>query len=173
MAIVAVLALWTCDSLDNIDVEVAAQAQIARGSVLDQLAGQLAFIGFDGFDVSQSQEFKNSGYSKDQIDSVHIQRFTLSIREPAGSNFDFLSSIRFYAEADGLPRVLVAEMPAVPRGVGRLDLTVEGEVELMPYVVAPSMTLTTEATGTRPAQDTTIDATTSFDVDINVTGACE
>lgn len=168
----SVLLLGTCSSLDNLEVPVTAESRIPRRSVLDELIGNLAFTGFDGFDLSQSQQFENQGYSKDQVDSVHMLELNLRIVEPANASFDFLDSIRFYAEAEGLPRVLVAELAVVPDGVTELQLDVETSVELQPYVVAPSMTLTTEATGVRPAEETTVEAEAIFDVDVNVTGAC-
>ncbi|HWN70843.1 MAG TPA: hypothetical protein VNM90_24545 [Haliangium sp.] len=168
----AALALGTCSSLDNIEVPVTANATIPRRSVLDELLGNLSFAGFEGFDISQSQQFENQGYSKDQVDSVHMLEMTLTIRSPAGANFDFLDSIRFYAEADGLDRVLVAELDPVPQGASTLVLDVDSSVELQPYVIAPEMTLTTEATGVRPAEETMVEAEAIFDVDVNVTGAC-
>lgn len=168
----AVLLLGTCSSLDNVEVPVTAESRIPRRSVLDELVGNLAFTGFDGFDLSQSQQFENQGYSKDQVDSVHMLELNLRIVEPANANFDFLDSIQFYAEAEGLPRVLVAELAVVPDGVTQLALDVEASVELQPYVIAPSMTLTTEATGVRPVEETTVEAEAIFDVDVNVTGAC-
>jgi hypothetical protein len=168
----AALALGTCSSLDNVEVPVTGDATIPRRSVLDELVGNLSFAGFDGFDISQSQQFENQGYSKDQVDSVRMLEMTLTIRSPAGSNFDFLDAIRFYAEADGLPRVLVAELTPVPDGASALSLVVDSSVELQPYVIAPAMTLTTEADGVRPAEETMIEAEAIFDIDVNVTGAC-
>lgn len=171
VAIVA-LVLGTCSSLDNVEVPVTAEATIPRRSVLDELLGNLAFAGFEGFDISESQQFENQGYSKDQVDSVRMIEMTLVIRAPDGANFDFLDAIRFYAEAPGLPRVLVAELEPVPDGATELRLDVDSSVELQPYVVAPSMTLTTEADGLRPEEETTVEAEAIFDVDVNVTGAC-
>jgi hypothetical protein len=168
----AALALGTCSSLDNIEVPVTGNATIPRRSVIDELLGNLSFAGFDGFDISQSQQFENQGYSKDQVDSVRMLELTLTIRSPAGAKFDFMDSIRFYAEADGLPRVLVAELDVVPDGASTLALDVDSSVELQPYVVAPAMTLTTEADGVRPAEETMVEAEAIFDVDVNVTGAC-
>jgi hypothetical protein len=172
LSLVLMLLLGTCSSLDNVEVSVMAESRIPRRSVLDELIGNLSFAGFDGFDLSQSQQFENQGYSKDQIDSVHMLELNLRITDPADANFDFIDSIRFYAEAEGLPRVLVAELADVPDGVTTLALDVKSSVELRPYVVAPAMTLTTEATGVRPPEETTVEAEAIFDVDVNVTGAC-
>ena len=71
---VLVVALATCSSLDNIDVAASGQATIPMRTVLDELLGGVSFLGFEGFDISQSQEFQNQGYSKDQIDSVRVEQ---------------------------------------------------------------------------------------------------
>lgn len=167
------VAAATCDGLDNITVTAEGQAVIPQRTVIDELIGTLAFTGFEGLDLTQSQEFRNQGYSKDQVDSVHISSFTMAIQSPQGANFDFLSSIRFYASADGLPEVLIAELDPVPRGVSTLELVVDSTLELRPYVIAPSVTITTSATGTRPPDETTVNADADFEIEVNVSGACQ
>lgn len=172
-AAVSIAWLATCSSIDNIDVDAQGRAVIPQRSIIDELLGNLAFAGFSGFDISQTQEFENAGYTKSQIDSVHLKRFTLTIVNPAGATFDFLSAIRFYAEAADQPRVLIAELDPVPTGQTQLLLDIDATVDLTPYVVAPNMSITTQATGLRPEQETTIDADVVLDVDINVTGSCD
>jgi hypothetical protein len=170
---VALLATATCSDLDHIDVEATGEAVIPQRTVLDELLGQVSFAGFGSFDISQTQEFQNQGYTKDQIDSVRLRRLTLEIADPPGASFDFLDSVRFSVEADGLPPVEIAHLDSVPAGSNELALEVAGDVELTPYVVAPSMRITNDATGTRPAQETTVRATAVFDVDVSLTGACK
>lgn len=172
LAATALLALATCSGVDNIDVEASGEAVIPQRSVLDELLGQVSFAGFGNFDISQTQEFQNQGYTKDQIDSVRVQRLTLEIAAPAGASFDFIDSVRFSVEADGLPAVEIARLDSVPPGSNELDLEVDGSIELRPYVVATSMRITNDATGQRPPEETTVRATAVFDVDIAVTGAC-
>lgn len=167
------VAAMTCSGLDNLSISAEGQAVIPQRSVLDEILGNLSFTGFNGFDISQSQEFRNQGYSKEQIDSVRMERFSLAIESPEDGNFDFLDSIRFYANAEGQPEVLIAEIDPVPEGVAALELDVDPTVELQPYVVAPSVTITTRATGLRPPEETVVDAEAVFDVDVNVTGGCE
>lgn len=171
LAYLAVLA--TCEGVDNISVPATGRSVIPQRTVLDELLGNLAFVGFEGFDISQSQEFRNQGYSKEQVDSVRMESFTLTIESPATANFDFLQSIRFHASADGLPQVEIARLDAIPPGSNVLELEVDTTVELQPYVIAPSVTITTTATGTRPPEETTIEAVAMFDIDVNVNGACE
>lgn len=140
--------------------------------MVDQLLGELSFAGFDGLDLSQSQTFRNQGYGKDDIDSVHIVSFTLTVTAPDAGNFDFLQRIAFSVEAEGLPPVEIARLDPIPEGQREIELQVDSSIELLPYVVAPSMTITTQATGTRPAEETTVDASVVFGVDVNVTGGC-
>jgi hypothetical protein len=172
LVVIPILLLATCSGLDNIDVEASGEAVIPQRTVLDELLGQVSFAGFGNFDISQTQEFQNQGYTKDQIDSVRIERLTLEIADPAGASFDFMDTVRFSVEADGLPLVEIARLDSVPAGSNELELQVAGDVELRPYVVAPSMRITNDATGERPPQETTVRATAVFDVDIAITGAC-
>lgn len=162
----------TCSDVDNVVVEADGRAQIPEGGVLEELLGDLDFAGFDDIDITQAQEFENQGYTEDQIDSVRLETVTLTVSTPAGGNFDFLDSIAFFVEAEGEERVEIARLDPVPMGESVVELEVDGSVELRPYVVADAMTVTTEASGTRPEDDTTVDAHLSFDVDVNVSGAC-
>lgn len=171
LAASAVFFAITCSGLDNIDIPIEAQTVVPEGTVVDQLLGQLSFAGFEGFDIAQSQEFQNQGYTRDEIDSVRIISFTLSVVSPSSGDFDFLDRIAFFAESDGLPRVQIAMLDPVPAGQDFIELEVDSSVELADYASADSMTITTEATGTRPDMETTVAAEVILDVDVNVDGA--
>lgn len=173
LAAVALAALVTCSGLDNIEVEATGTTVVPEASILDEVLGQLSFAGFDSFDISQSQEFRNQGYSKDQVDSVRLERFSLTVRDPDDGNFDFLDRIAFTVTAEGLPPVEIASLDPVPVGASRIELDVVAGVELQPYVLAPSLTIETTASGRRPAVETTVDASVVFDIDVNVSGGCE
>lgn len=170
-AVTFVLVLATCSDIDNVEVEATGQAMIPRGTVVDQLLSDLEFAGFDNVEISESQELINEGYTEDDIDSVRIQRMTLTVTAPAGGNLDFIDDIAFFVEAEGLPRVEIGRLDPVPAGQSAVDVVVDASVELRPYVVAPVMTVTSEGSGMRPDQDTSIDAYLLFDVDVNVSGA--
>jgi hypothetical protein len=164
--------LFTCGGLTVIDVDVEGRTVIPQRSVLDELIGPLTFLGFEGFDITESQEFQNEGYTKDEISSVRMRSFTLTIADPDGADFDFLQRISFSVSAPGLPTVELARLDPVPRGAGVIELEVEDAFELVDYVVAPSMTLTATATGERPEQQTTVDADAVFRVDVKLSAAC-
>lgn len=158
-----------CDSLDNIDVEVGGKAVVPAGTVIDDVLGSLNFDAFQRIDLSA--EFENQGVTKDDVDAVHIVHFTLRIESPADGSFDFLRSASFFAETDGQPRVLIAKLDEVPRGARELSMDVIDGVALKPYVVAPSMRITSEArVSGRPDEETTVAADVLLDVDISVPG---
>lgn len=158
----------TCDSLDNIDVEVGGTAVIQAGTIIDELLDTLDVDALQRIDISQ--ELENQGVTKDDVDSVRLLRFALRVEAPQGANLDFLDSVAFYAEAEGQPRVLIAEITAVPPGATEIELDVVADVELKPYAVAPSMTITGEVEGRRPDTDTTVTADVVLDVDVTVPG---
>jgi hypothetical protein len=170
VAIVVLACLLTCSDVDNFTVEVSSRTMVPAASVLEQLLGGLDFAGFDSIMFDETQEFQNENVSKDQVESVRLVALRLSISSPPDEGFDFLESIRFFVEAEGLPRVQIAELDPVPRGLRELEIEVDSSVELRPYVVAPSMTLTTEVEGQRPVNATTVDANAAFDVDASVGG---
>ncbi|WP_394839881.1 hypothetical protein LVJ94_23620 [Pendulispora rubella] len=167
--IIACVGLATCSNLDNIDVDAEGQGTIPAATPLEKLLSNFDLGGFNNIDFSQS--FKNQGASKDDVDSVRVKSFELSIPAPPGQTFDFLQSVAFYAEASGHPRVRIAHLDTVPKGASSLQVSVDPGVELKPYVVAPQMSITTQASGSRPDQETTVKADVRLDVDIHT--GCE
>ena len=161
--------LSTCAGIDNFEVEAGGRARVPARSALDVLLGQLGFAGFDSIDLSQ--EFENQGVRKEDVDSVRLVALELRVTSPEGATFDFLDSASFFVEAEGLPRVRIGALASVPAGASALSLEVDEGVELRPYVVAPSMTISSEVSGERPAEETIVEATATLDVD--VTTGCE
>jgi hypothetical protein len=167
-SLAVITALSTCASLTHIDVQSDGKATIPGATLIDKLLGPLDFAGFDSIDFSE--ELENQGATKDQVNSVHLQTFTLSVDTPAAGNFDFLSSVTFFAESDGLPRVKIASISAIPKGAQKLELVVDEAVDLEPYVVAPSMKISGSAEGSKPDQDTGVSAHVVLDVDVHIPG---
>jgi hypothetical protein len=165
---IALAGLCTCAGIDNFDVDVQGQASIPKATLVEKLLSDIDFPGFDSIDLSQ--EFKNQGVTKDDVDSVHLKSMTFTIDSPSGGNFDFLESLTFFAEADGLDKVQVASLTQVPKGKSTLELVVNEKVDLQPYVVAPSMRMSSHIEGMRPDEDTTVTATVTLDVDVHVPG---
>ncbi len=157
-----------CNNIDNFEVPVDAAATIPAATILDQLLDPFSFGALESIDFTQ--ELKNQGVTKSDVDSVHLKSFSLTITAPAGQTFDFMDSVSFSIETDGQPKALVAKLDAVPKGATKIELTVETSLELAPYVVAPSMRMSTSVKGKRPMTETKIAAHLVFDIDVNVTG---
>ncbi|WP_438027382.1 hypothetical protein [Sorangium sp. So ce233] len=168
-SILGLCALPMCDSLDNIDVEVGGRAVVPAGTIIDDVLGVLDFDAFQSIDLSA--EFENQGVTKDDVDSVQILAFTLRVESPESGSFDFLRSASFFVETEGQPRVLIAKLDEVPRGARELSMDVVEGVDLKPYVVAPSMRITSEArVSGHPDEETTVVADVLLDVDVSVPG---
>lgn len=165
---VAVAILCTCGTLDRFDVGTSASATIPKASLLEELIGLVDFPGFDELDFSQ--QIANQGVSEDQIDSVRLTSFVIHT-EGSGATLDFIESASFYAEADDLPRILVASSTDFA-GQTSVELDLEEDAELKPYVVAPSMTLSAEVKGKKPQQDTKLTADVTLTIDATIPG-CE
>lgn len=160
----------TCGGLDNFVIEERSRAVIQSGSLLEQFVGAAGFDDFATVDITQNQSLQNQGVERHQIDSVKILMLTMTIVDPPGSDFTFIDSMEFFVEADGLPKVSIATGGPFPAGEATVELTIPDQ-DLADYAASESMTITTEARGRRPEQDTTIDANIMLDVDVNVEGA--
>jgi hypothetical protein len=160
-------ALSAC-GLDNFHVELEEETTIPGSP----LGAGLDFVPFGGafadVDLLADSELRDEGVDAGDIDSAKLESLQLEV--VAGSSFEsWLDDVAFYVEADGLPRVLVAEqhgIGALPDGTIVIDLDVTG-VELKPYVSRP-MTIATEVEGRPPEQDTTIRARAVMGVDADV-----
>jgi hypothetical protein len=144
------------------DVKVTAQTSVAA-SPLPLGVLPLNFADFASLDLSNTQDFKNQGISKDEIQSVKLKSAILTVTAPAGGTFDFVNSLEFDVSAQGQSQQRLAQLSPVPRSSTTVTLTVDG-VELAPYVSAPSMAVTTNASGSPPSQDTTVQADLVFKV---------
>lgn len=145
------------------DVPVESSATIKGGGLFSAFLPS-AFADFTSLDLSQSQSFKNAGVGKNDVDSVKLKEAVLEIESPAGATLEFLDALTFYVEADGVPKTKIASKADIPDNATRITLDVE-DVELAPYVTAPSMTVTTDTTAHAPKKDTTIRAKLVFTVD--------
>jgi hypothetical protein len=168
-AVAAVVALACGGSLFSITLEDTAEADIPRGTILEELTGGLGFEAFTAMDLTQSQELQNQGVAPGDIEEAELTDFTLEA--VSGDDLSFLSRLELYVEAPGLPRELVASGSDFPEGVRAVELDMTG-VDLADYIVSESMTLTTDVTGNRPQEDTTVAATYTLRVGVTGQGAC-
>lgn len=163
------LALLACARLLTVHIEQQASTVVEGAGALGVLLDALAFTGFTELDVTVDQELANQGVSDEEIDAAYLTAFTLST--PDGDDLSFLDTFEVYVAADDLDRVRIAHQDDFPEGAPSVDLVLD-DVDLAPYIVAPSMTITTEVSGTAPMEDTTVDADIALDVEATPTGAC-
>ena len=60
------------------------------------------------------------------------------MKEPSGSNFDFMDTIRVYVSAQGLEEKLAAKKYGIPKGQQTLELDCE-DVNLKEYFIKDTM----------------------------------
>ncbi len=157
-----------CGKLDRFDITRSGSATVpgAPGGAALPAGGMASFPISVGRDALSAQ-----GIDPNDVDSAKLVGLRLAVTQGASLE-RWLRSVSFYVEAPGLTRVLVAQksgIDALPAGTTQLDLDTFG-VDLKPYVVAPTTTVTAEGTGTVPPVDTTIQATATVRVDVNVSG---
>lgn len=166
---VLLLGLITCGDIDQITVSQSSRSTIARGTLVEQFAGDIGFGELVEVDITQSQELQNQGVTKEQVDSVKLEKLELTVVSPSPADFTFLDSVEFYVEAPGLERMRIARGGPFEAGESTVTLSID-DVELAPYAVSERMTITTDARGNRPEQDTTVEAKIDIVVDVNVGG---
>ncbi|MAD61190.1 MAG: hypothetical protein CMH49_06745 [Myxococcales bacterium] len=158
-------------SLDNIEVPIITSATIQKGTTLESVLG--GFPQLDAFtrvDLSQQQAFADTGYSSDNVDQITLKTLTMKITAPDNENADlsFLGAMRFYVQANNLPRLEMAS--AMPPQSGEREITFETvDDDLKSYLLEGGGEITIELDDARrPEVDTTIEIKVIFDVDINL-----
>jgi hypothetical protein len=169
-------ALWgglgcgSCDSgLGGLDFQSSATTTIP-GNPLSVPIQEIPFGGtWANFDINQSEQIQNQGVDKDDINSARLR--SLRVNVVSGDSLEsFLSSIAFYVQSDGLPEQRVAHREGIeqlPPDTRSIDCEID-DVELKPYITAPSMQIVTRATGQFPRNDTTLEAAMVLRLNISI-----
>jgi hypothetical protein len=138
------------------------------GSLLENFP---AVGNFSSLDFNQNQDFQNQGVSKDEVSSAKLESLQLKVLSPADQDFSFLDTLEFYAEA-GDTKVLVASKHNIsslnlkaPNPVLEMDLK---DVELQPFITAPSMTIRVQGKGRMPAKEVRLQAIVKLDVQVRL-----
>ncbi|MFN7145427.1 MAG: hypothetical protein ACK4YP_16760 [Myxococcota bacterium] len=167
----AALLLGGCvNELLTIHIEQEGSGVVEGASVLGELLTALTIGGFDDLSVNIEQELANQGVDPGDISAVHVTELVLST--PDGEDLSFLDTIAITIVSPGLEEVRIAHAESFPEGVTSVALTLD-DVDLTEYVVAESLTVNTEASGTLPAEDTTIHVLMGIDVTATVQGAAK
>lgn len=164
--------LWSCEgALFNIRVSDTAETTIRAGTVFEGLLQDFGFGEFVELDITSASELQNQGVGPGDIVRVTFQSFDLEVISPEDGDLSFLDRLEFYVEAPELPRELVARADAFPDGQARVSMELI-DIDLTDYVVSESMTISTEARGSRPRRDTTVEASFALRVGVTGQGAC-
>ena len=163
--------LWLvgCSSLLTISIEESATTSVAGGTVLEDLLGDLGFDEFVTMDLTSSEELKNQGVEPGDIAESALTLLQLAVIEPEGGDLSFLETMAVSVASPDEAQVLVASQDTFPEGVGTVVFNLE-DVDLTPYIVSQSLSLTTEVSASRPEEDTVIEARFIVDVTATVQG---
>ncbi|MBN1206019.1 MAG: hypothetical protein JXB05_13965 [Myxococcaceae bacterium] len=130
-----------------------------------------AISSFAGLDFNQNQDFKNQGITKDEVGSVKPQSIELRLLSPSDADFGFLDTLEFSAKA-GDQEARFARQQDISRQ--RLNapnpvLKLEREdVELQPFVAAPSMSIIVRGRGRLPEQEVRLQAVVVLSVSVDL-----
>ncbi|WP_164007763.1 hypothetical protein [Pyxidicoccus trucidator] len=123
---------------------------------------------FAGMDFDQNQDFKNQGISKGDVTSVKVKSVTLKVLSPNDQDFAFLSVAEFFARA-GDREALIARRENIstlnlrpPNPVLSLDVD---DVELQPFVSAPTMSIIVRGRGVMPEREVRLQAVVTLEVE--------
>lgn len=126
---------------------------------------------FTNLDFDQNQDFQNQGVTKEQVSSVKLRSLRLQVLAPADQDFSFLDTLEFYAKT-GDREVLVAQKKNIaslglkaPNPVLSMDLE---DVELQPFITAPSMSISVRGRGRKPSKDVRLQADVQLDVEVRL-----
>ncbi|GHG68485.1 hypothetical protein JJE73_28365 [Comamonas sp. JC664] len=132
------------------------------------LNGFPAISSFAGMDFDKNQDFKNQGIRKSEVTSVKVESLTLKVLSPNDQDLTFLDGVEFYAragdrEARIASRQNIADVELrLPNPV--LSLQVEN-VELQPFVAAPTMSIIVRGRGRMPEREVRLQAVVKLQVE--------
>jgi hypothetical protein len=165
------LVALACGKLFSITISDEVTTTVQKGTLLEDLTGDLGFGDLVAMDILDAQELQNQGVEPGDVQEVEMVQFDLEATAPEGADLSFLQELELYVEAPDLPRELVASSDDFPEGQALVQLDLTG-VDLTPYVVSRSMTLVTEIRGSRPSEDTEVTAIWALRVGVTGQGAC-
>lgn len=173
MVILGLLAWTACKNgpLKHIEIDGADSVTVERGTVLEELVGGLGFDGFTAMDLTDSSELQNQGVKPGDISTAKLVEFTLEATAPPEGDLSFMERMEIYVEGPDLPRQLLASAGPedFAEGVEEVSFLLE-DVDLVEYVVSESLTLETSVSGSRPDEDTTVEARYVIDVGVTAQG---
>ncbi len=169
---VIAVGFWACNGeLLRIEVNADSETTIAKGTLLEELVGDVGFGDFLNMDITAASELANQGVQPGDIQDVRLVSFTLEATGPEGADLGFITSLDVFVSAPGEPRVLMASQADFGDGTGVIEMELE-DVDLTPYAVSQSMTIEVEVEGSRPDVDTRVKAAYGLSIGVTAQGAC-
>jgi hypothetical protein len=145
---------------------------VIQGSALGGLLNVFPTLsGFSNINFDDNQDFKNNDARRENVKTVKLQSFTLKITSPSSQDFAFLQSLEFWVKTGDTEEKIAGKANidqlglAAPNPTLTLDLP---DVDLAPYVRAPTMTIITRGSGRQPSQETRLEATARFLVGVGL-----
>lgn len=168
LPVCALLSLVACAPPSFVaEVQGETTVPAAPSGIFTLLEAFPAIGGFSSLDFDQNQDFQNQGVTKEQVSSAKLQSLQLKVLSPADQDFSFLDTVEFYAKA-GDREVRVASKHNIsslglkaPNPVLNLDLD---EVELQPFITAPSMSISVRGRGRMPQKEVRLQADVKLEV---------
>ncbi|WP_426749227.1 hypothetical protein [Myxococcus sp. Y35] len=165
----ASLGLAACAS-SSFTTEVRGETTVPAGppGVETLLNGLPAISSFSGLDFDKNTDFQNQGIRKSEVTSVKVDSLTLKVLSPNDQDLTFLDSVEFYARAgDREARI------ASRQDVAALDLRMPNpvlslrvdNVELQPFVSAPTMSIIVRGRGRMPEREVRLQAVVRLQVE--------
>lgn len=162
-----------CGAFDDFEVEMKDEVTVpGRGLVLGVFS-PLPYSGnLAGTQLSQNQTFQNQGVEPGDVDAIFVKSIRLDDSEPNLKNFaNVLEEVVLYVEAPGVERKELARGSGFP-DAATVELMVQGTLNLKPYAVASSMTISAEVKlKQQPLNTFKILTTVTLLVDINLLGS--
>lgn len=127
-----------------------------------------AVSAFTGLDFNENPDFKNQGLRKDEVTSTRVQTLTLEVVSPNDQDFSFLKELEFFARAGDREARIAREEDIAglnlrpPNPVLTLELN---DVELQPFIAAPSMSFIVRGRGDMPERDVRLRAVVTLEVE--------
>ena len=155
--------------LTTIDIEDSAVTEIEGATILETLVGDLGFESFVSMNIVESEELQNQGVAPGDIKNARLASFELEAVSPSDGDLSFLEDMAILVSGPDLPEELLASADAFPEGEPLVVFDLE-DVDLTDYIVSESLTLSTDVTGSRPEQTTTVEARFRLEVGVTLQG---
>jgi hypothetical protein len=168
----AVFATTGCGAFDDFEVTLSDSVTIP-GSGLN--VGVFSPLPYDGgltnLALSQDQSFQNQGVAPSDVDAIFTKSITLEDGEPRLKNFaNVVESVVLFVEAPGVEKKELARGQDFP-DAATVSLAIQPTLNLKPYAVAPSMTISAEVKLKQPPLNRfQLKTTITLLVDINLLG---